>query len=109
MDTMRIFVGGLGEGVTDDDLRRMFVALGSVDEIEIIRSKGRSMAYLNYTPSSAKSLAKLFSSVSSPSSSFSYLILYMLCEINIRSGPIGFASVCCNLLSVCMWTYCCFI
>ncbi|CAM8984936.1 unnamed protein product [Rhodiola kirilowii] len=62
MDTMRIFVGGLGEGVTDGDLRRMFVALGSVDEIEIIRTKGRSMAYLNFTPSSAKSLAKLFSS-----------------------------------------------
>uniref|UniRef100_A0A7N0UQC1 RRM domain-containing protein n=1 Tax=Kalanchoe fedtschenkoi TaxID=63787 RepID=A0A7N0UQC1_KALFE len=62
MCTMRIFVGGLGEGVTDDDLRRMFVALGRVDEIEIVRTKGRNMAYLNFTPSSPKSLAKLFSS-----------------------------------------------
>lgn len=62
---VRIFVGGLGEGVTDDDLQRLFGSLGSVDGVEIIRTKGRSFAYVDFVPSPSdqKSLSKLFSRV----------------------------------------------
>lgn len=62
---VRIFVGGLGEGVTAEDLRRLFGSLGSVDGIETIRTKGRSFAYVDFIPSPTdqKSLSKLFSKV----------------------------------------------
>lgn len=57
----RIFVGGLGAAVTAEDLRNTFGSVGIVDSVEIIRSKGRSFAYLDFVPSSDKSLSKLFS------------------------------------------------
>ncbi|XP_061990358.1 protein REPRESSOR OF SILENCING 3 [Rosa rugosa] len=57
----RIFVGGLGESVTEDDLQRLFTGVGgSVDGIDIIRTKGRSFAYVDFLPCSDKSLSKLF-------------------------------------------------
>lgn len=60
---VRIFVGGLGEAVTGDDLRRLFASLGTVQSIDTIRTKGRSLAYLDFIPSPTdpKSLTKLFS------------------------------------------------
>lgn len=57
----RIHVGGLGYNVTEDDLRKTFSALGNVESAEIVRTKGRSFAYLDFLPSSQKSLVKLFS------------------------------------------------
>ncbi|KAF7836547.1 Nucleolar protein 8 [Senna tora] len=53
----------MGEGVTADDLRKLFGTLGSVDGVEMIRTKGRGFAYVDFTPSPTdqKSLAKLFS------------------------------------------------
>ncbi|KVH87950.1 uncharacterized protein LOC112502791 [Cynara cardunculus var. scolymus] len=57
----RIYVGGLGGGVTEDDLRRTFSALGEVVSVDVVRTKGRSFAYLDFLPSSDKSLLKLFS------------------------------------------------
>jgi len=59
----RIYVGGLGERVTEEDLRKTFSNLGSVEAVDIIRTKGRSFAYINFLPSSQNSLAKLFSMV----------------------------------------------
>ncbi|KAL4614098.1 hypothetical protein ACB092_07G030800 [Castanea dentata] len=58
---MRIFVGGLGESVTAEDLQRMFGSLGVVDRLDIVRTKSRSFAYVDFSPSSLKSLSKLFS------------------------------------------------
>ncbi|KAK9989678.1 hypothetical protein SO802_029917 [Lithocarpus litseifolius] len=58
---MRIFVGGLGESVTAEDLQRMFGSLGVVERLDIVRTKSRSFAYVDFSPSSPKSLSKLFS------------------------------------------------
>ncbi|XP_052182596.1 protein REPRESSOR OF SILENCING 3 [Diospyros lotus] len=57
----RIFVGGLGASVTAEDLRKTFSSLGTVESLEIVRTKGRSFAYFDFLPSSIKSLPKLFS------------------------------------------------
>ncbi|XP_016433863.1 uncharacterized protein LOC107760342 [Nicotiana tabacum] len=61
--TIRIYVGGLGECVTAEDLKKTFSTpqLGKVESMDIVRTKGRSFAYLELLPSSDKSLAKLFS------------------------------------------------
>ncbi|CAL0320192.1 unnamed protein product [Lupinus luteus] len=60
---VRIFVGGLGETVTPEDLNRLFSSLGTVHGIQTIRTKGRSFAYVDFFPSptDSKSLSKLFS------------------------------------------------
>ncbi|XP_019416983.1 PREDICTED: uncharacterized protein LOC109328135 isoform X2 [Lupinus angustifolius] len=60
---VRIFVGGLGETVTPQDLHRLFSSLGTVHGIQTIRTKGRSFAYVDFFPSptDSKSLSKLFS------------------------------------------------
>ncbi|XP_058727674.1 protein REPRESSOR OF SILENCING 3-like [Vicia villosa] len=57
---VRIFVGGLGEAVTTDDIRRLFESLGTVQSLETIRTKCRNLAYLDFL-SDPKSLSKLFS------------------------------------------------
>ncbi|MED6150270.1 hypothetical protein PIB30_070815 [Stylosanthes scabra] len=61
--TLRIFVGGLGESISADDLRTLFTSFGNVEAVETIRTKGRSFAYLDFLPSPTddKSLSKLFS------------------------------------------------
>ncbi|KAM3395030.1 protein REPRESSOR OF SILENCING 3 isoform X1 [Capsicum galapagoense] len=61
--SVRIYVGGLGEGVTADDLKKTFSTpqLGKVESMDIVRTKDRSFAYLDLLPSSDKSLPKLFS------------------------------------------------
>ncbi|CAL1408626.1 unnamed protein product [Linum trigynum] len=60
---VRIFVGGLGERVSDDDLQKIFSSrgLGKVETVEIIRTKGRSFAYIDFFPSADNSISKLFS------------------------------------------------
>lgn len=60
---IRIYVGGLGGSVNADDLRKTFSSsqLGMVESVEIVRTKGRSFAYLDFVPSSDKGLSKLFS------------------------------------------------
>lgn len=70
----RIFVGGLAETVTADDLQRIFVSLGAVEGIEVVRTKGRSFAYVDFSPSSLKSLSKLFSAVRLLSSLYSTIL-----------------------------------
>lgn len=61
--TVRIYIGGLGESVTAEDLKKTFSTpqLGKVESMNIVRTKGRSFAYLDLLPSSEKSLPKLFS------------------------------------------------
>nr|XP_025700933.1 uncharacterized protein LOC112802104 isoform X2 [Arachis hypogaea] len=61
--TVRIFVGGLGESVTKQDLHSLFSTFGNVEAVETIRTKGRSFAYLDFLPSPTddKSLSRLFS------------------------------------------------
>lgn len=63
---IRIYIGGLGGSVSADDLKKTFSTpqLGNVDSVEIVRTKGRSIAYLDFIPVSDKGLAKLFSTVS---------------------------------------------
>ncbi|KAL4205219.1 hypothetical protein AMTRI_Chr01g136250 [Amborella trichopoda] len=60
--TSRIFLGGLGNTVTANDIVRTFSSLGQVHGVEIIRTKGRCFAYMDFNPSSQKALDKLFSS-----------------------------------------------
>ncbi|GMJ01536.1 hypothetical protein HRI_003822800 [Hibiscus trionum] len=57
----RIHVGGLGQSVSTDDLRKIFSAVGTVEEVDIVRTKGRSFAYVDILPSSSNSISKLFS------------------------------------------------
>ncbi|XP_043695396.1 protein REPRESSOR OF SILENCING 3 [Telopea speciosissima] len=57
----RVFVGGLGESVTAVDLQKTFSSLGTIESIEIVRTNGRSFAYMDFLPSSDKALSKLFS------------------------------------------------
>ncbi|CAN8301429.1 unnamed protein product [Cochlearia groenlandica] len=58
---VRLHVGGLGESVGRDDLLKIFSPMGSVDSVEFVRTKGRSFAYIDFSPSSDNSLTKLFS------------------------------------------------
>ncbi|KAK1549400.1 hypothetical protein Q3G72_001524 [Acer saccharum] len=57
----RIYVGGLGENVTSDELSNIFSSLGTVKSVEIVRTKSRSFAYLDFCPANHNSLSKLFS------------------------------------------------
>ncbi|KAI3437282.1 RRM domain-containing protein [Psidium guajava] len=57
----RVFVGGVGESVGEDDLRKIFGALGTIGGVEIVRTKGRSFAYFDFVPATQNSLNKLFS------------------------------------------------
>ena len=62
--TARVFVGGLGEAVTADELRRVFeLCGGAVGSIDFVRSEGRSFAYVDFSPSSHNSLSTLFAKV----------------------------------------------
>lgn len=74
---IRIHIGGLGETVTSDDLTKIFAHLGNVKSVEIIRSKGRSFAYVDFFPSSDKSLSKLFSTVRSSFITFLAFIQFL--------------------------------
>lgn len=47
--------------MTEEDLQKTFSNLGSIDAVEIIRTKGRSFAYIDFLPSSDNSLPKLLS------------------------------------------------
>lgn len=61
---VRLHVGGLGESVGRDDLLKIFSPMGTVDAVEFVRTKGRSFAYVDFSPSSTNSLTRLFSTVS---------------------------------------------
>ncbi|KAF3780537.1 Nucleolar protein 8 [Nymphaea thermarum] len=61
MSTTRVFVGGLGQAVTASDLEKTFSSLGRVKGVEIVRTNGRSFAYMDFEPDSQKSFNKLFS------------------------------------------------
>ncbi|KAJ7570566.1 hypothetical protein O6H91_01G126200 [Diphasiastrum complanatum] len=58
---VRVFVGGLGASVSEDDLGRMMGALGRVHSVEMVRSKERDFAYVEFEAVSAAALSKLFS------------------------------------------------
>lgn len=62
---IRIFIGGLGESVTREDVEKVLTqkSLGKVEDIEFVRTKGRSFAYVDFSPSDDHSLSKLFSMV----------------------------------------------
>ncbi|PPS14616.1 hypothetical protein GOBAR_AA05995 [Gossypium barbadense] len=61
----RIHVGGLGQSVNSDDLRKIFSAVGTVEGVDIVRTKGRSFAYVDILPSTSNSISKLFSTIKS--------------------------------------------
>ena len=61
---VRLHVGGLGESVGRDDLLKIFSPMGSVEAVEFVKTKGRSFAYIDFSPASENSLTKLFSTVS---------------------------------------------
>lgn len=75
MMPLRIFVGGLGESIVENEVSRIFESVGGVVEgVELVRTKGRSFAYVDFLPSSDKSLSKLFGTVLA--SSFLLLFLF---------------------------------
>ncbi|KAI6680998.1 hypothetical protein NL676_034879 [Syzygium grande] len=57
----RVYVGGVGESVGEEDLRKIFGALGTIGAVEIVRTKGRGFAYIDFVPATHNSLNKLFS------------------------------------------------
>lgn len=61
----RVYVGGVGESVGEEDLRKIFGALGTIGAVEIVRTKGRGFAYIDFVPATQNSLSKLFSKVTS--------------------------------------------
>ncbi|CAN6444880.1 unnamed protein product [Victoria cruziana] len=61
LSTTRVFIGGLGQAVTVSDLEKTFSSLGRVKGVEIVRTNGRSFAYMDFEPGSLKSFNKLFS------------------------------------------------
>lgn len=64
MMPLRIHVGGLGETVAENEVSRIFESVGgAVEGIDVVRTKGRSFAYVDFRPSSNKSLSKLFGTV----------------------------------------------
>ena len=87
----RIFVGGLGESVTAEDLQRLFGSLGVVQGLDIVRSKSRSFAYVDFSPSSLKSLSKLFSTVRKQKhyQSFSFLFIITRRKLVFYVGGVG--------------------
>ncbi|KAF3441484.1 hypothetical protein FNV43_RR15398 [Rhamnella rubrinervis] len=61
MMPLRIYVGGLGETVAESEVSRIFESVGGVVEgVDLVRTKGRSFAYVDFLPSSEKSMSKLF-------------------------------------------------
>jgi hypothetical protein len=75
---VRIFVGGLAEGVREGDLESVFGSIGRVAGVEFVRTNGRSFAYVDFHCPSDKALAKLFSTVRSSQSSTLYTDLLLL-------------------------------
>ncbi|KAK1323758.1 hypothetical protein QJS10_CPA02g01623 [Acorus calamus] len=62
MTRTRIYIGGLGASVTEGDIRKTFSALGQVRSVDFVRTNSRNFAYIDFDPSSPKSLSKLFAS-----------------------------------------------
>ena len=67
---LRIFVGGLAERVGSADLEALFASAGRVAGVEFVRTNGRSFAYVDFHCPNDKALAKLFSTVLSPTTSY---------------------------------------
>jgi hypothetical protein len=63
---LRIFVGGLAESVGAADLEALFASAGRVAGVEFVRTNGRSFAYVDFHCPNDKALAKLFSTVLTP-------------------------------------------
>jgi len=62
---MKIYIGGVGPAVTTADVENTFSPLGRVAGVEFVRTNGRNFAYMDFEATSEKTLAKLFSIVSS--------------------------------------------
>jgi RNA recognition motif. (a.k.a. RRM, RBD, or RNP domain) len=78
--TIRIFMGGLGENVAAVDIENTFASLGRVQNVELVRTNGRSFGYMDFEPQSDKALAKLFSTVSTLWSSYLFYSFFFLIE-----------------------------
>lgn len=60
-EVKRIFIGGIGAGITTGDMVNIFSPIGRVHAVEFVRTNGRNFAFMDFEPSSDRSLAKLFS------------------------------------------------
>jgi len=74
-NAVRVFVGGLAETVSAEDIRSLFSSLGSVQAVQTIRTKGRSFAYIDFH-SDPKSLSKLFSKARTDNFFFFFYFLF---------------------------------
>lgn len=85
MMPLRIYVGGLGETVAENEVSRIFESVGGVVEgVDLVRTKGRSFAYVDFLPSSDKSMSKLFGTVHTSS----FLIYFLLFSLFLHSTTI---------------------
>lgn len=82
---VRLHVGGLGESVGRDDLLKIFSPMGSVEAVEFVRTKGRSFAYIDFSPASENSLTKLFSTVRADSN-LTLLLLFISFPSFLKPG-----------------------
>ncbi|KAL2896926.1 Pre-mRNA-splicing factor RBM22 [Bienertia sinuspersici] len=89
----RLYVGGLGERVTEEDLRKTFSHLGAIETVDIIRTKNRSFAYINFLPSSENSLPKLFSKGAA----------FVFPSYQVFSGIDGIGKCCSELFLLLKW------
>lgn len=78
---LRIFVGGLAESVGAADLEALFASAGRVAGVEFVRTNGRSFAYVDFHCPNDKALARLFSTVPTPTTLFPFSIFRLfLCS-----------------------------
>jgi hypothetical protein len=75
---LRIFVGGLAESVGAADLEALFASAGRVAGVEFVRTNGRSFAYVDFHCPNDKALARLFSTVPTPTTLFPFSIFRLL-------------------------------
>lgn len=99
MMPLRIYVGGLGVTVAENEVSRIFESVGGVVEgVDLVRTKGRSFAYVDFLPSSDKSMSKLFGTVHASSLFFflfffTYLFIFIFYFYSQRNSTIKFVSL----------------
>ncbi|KAI4376380.1 hypothetical protein MLD38_014149 [Melastoma candidum] len=58
---IRVYAGGIGGSVGEDDIRKTFAKFGEIARVEIVRTKGRGFAYFDLVPSKPNSFHNLLS------------------------------------------------
>jgi hypothetical protein len=65
-ECVRIHVAGLGPSVLASDLSQTFSSVAPVSSVDVIRTKGRSFAYITFLSPSPQAIRRVFTLVSPP-------------------------------------------